>query len=121
MRVFISCISVCHNFVTQVFLNTFNINAIKQDESFTQAQRNINLPSKSKAVPLHAMVALGRDRRYSSYSFLTSALDWGEWSVSRPRERITSTHCTGGCVGLRGYRKNPLPPAGIKPRSPSPY
>jgi hypothetical protein len=24
------------------------------------------------------------ERRYSSYSFLTSALDWGEWSASRP-------------------------------------
>jgi hypothetical protein len=35
---------------------------------------------KSKAVPLHAMKA----RRYSSYSFLISALDGGEWSASRP-------------------------------------
>jgi hypothetical protein len=24
------------------------------------------------------------ERRYSSYSFLTSALDWSEWSASRP-------------------------------------
>jgi hypothetical protein len=36
-----------------------------------------------KAVPLHAMKVLGRER-YSSYSFLTSALDEGEWSASRP-------------------------------------
>jgi hypothetical protein len=41
------------------------------------------------------------ERRYSSYSFFTSALDWGEWSVSRPRERTPGTHCTGGWVGLR--------------------
>jgi hypothetical protein len=27
---------------------------------------------------------LGGGRRYSSYSFLTSALDGGEWSASRP-------------------------------------
>jgi hypothetical protein len=27
---------------------------------------------------------LGGKRRYSSYSFLTSALDGGEWSASRP-------------------------------------
>jgi hypothetical protein len=33
----------------------------------------------SKAVPLHAT-----ERKYSSYSFLTSALDGGEWSASRP-------------------------------------
>jgi hypothetical protein len=39
---------------------------------------------KSKAVPLHAMEALGGERRYSSYSFTTSALDGDEWSASRP-------------------------------------
>jgi hypothetical protein len=33
-----------------------------------------------KAVPLHAMEALGEERRYSSYSFSTSALGGGEWS-----------------------------------------
>jgi hypothetical protein len=30
-----------------------------------------------EAVPLHAMEALGGERRYSSYSFSTSALDGG--------------------------------------------
>jgi hypothetical protein len=30
------------------------------------------------------MEALGGERRYSSYSFTTSALDRGEWSASRP-------------------------------------
>jgi hypothetical protein len=39
--------------------------------------------NKKKAVPLHAMEALGGER-YSSYSFTTSALDGGEWSASRP-------------------------------------
>jgi hypothetical protein len=38
---------------------------------------------KGKVVPLHAMVALGGEMRYSSYSYLTSALDGGEWSASR--------------------------------------
>jgi hypothetical protein len=47
------------------------------------------------------------ERRYSSYSFSTLALDGGEWSASRPGraftpgERTPSTHCTGGWVGLR--------------------
>jgi hypothetical protein len=36
------------------------------------------------AVPLHAMEALVGERRYSSYSFMISALDGGEWSASRP-------------------------------------
>jgi hypothetical protein len=38
---------------------------------------------KSKAVPL-APCRDNEERTYSSYSFLTSALDGGEWSASRP-------------------------------------
>jgi hypothetical protein len=62
---------------------------------------------KGKAVPLHAMEALGGEEVYSSYSFSTSALDGGEWSASHPGraftpwERTPSTHCTGGWVGTR--------------------
>jgi hypothetical protein len=47
------------------------------------------------------------ERRYSSYSFSTSALDGGEWSASRPGraftpgERTPGTHCTGGWVSPR--------------------
>jgi hypothetical protein len=39
-----------------------------------------NNKSKAKAVPLHAMEVLWGERTYSS-SFLTSALDEGEWSA----------------------------------------
>jgi hypothetical protein len=35
-------------------------------------------------VPLRSIEARLGDRRYSSYSFLTSALGGGEWSASRP-------------------------------------
>jgi hypothetical protein len=35
-------------------------------------------------VPLHSIEAHLGDRRYSSYPFLTSALEGGEWSASRP-------------------------------------
>jgi hypothetical protein len=44
---------------------------------------------------------------YSSYSFLTSAVEGGKWSASRPgrafspRETAQDTHCTGGWVGPR--------------------
>jgi hypothetical protein len=39
---------------------------------------------KSKAVPLHAIHGGTRgERRNSSYSYLTSALDGGEWSATR--------------------------------------
>jgi hypothetical protein len=70
------------------------------------------------------------ERRYSSYSFTTSALD-GELVVSitpQPRftsgERTPGTHWTGGWVGPTGSLdtedsgKNPLPLPGIEPRSP---
>jgi hypothetical protein len=55
-----------------------------------------------KAVPLHHGGAWW-ERRYSSYSFSTSALDGGEWSASRPGrgERTPGTHCIGGWVGPR--------------------
>jgi hypothetical protein len=70
------------------------------------------------------------ERRYSSYSFSTSALDGGEWSASRlgraftPGERTPGAHCTGGWVGLRAGLDTEakgkilsLPP-GIEPWSP---
>jgi hypothetical protein len=38
---------------------------------------------KGKVVPLRSIEALLGERRYSSYSFLTSALEGGEWSASR--------------------------------------
>jgi hypothetical protein len=53
------------------------------------------------------MEALGGERRYSSYSFSTLALDEDEWSASRPGraftpgERTPSTHYTGGWMGHR--------------------
>jgi hypothetical protein len=38
---------------------------------------------KSKVVPSRSIEALLGERRYSSYSFLTPALEGGEWSASR--------------------------------------
>jgi hypothetical protein len=42
------------------------------------------LPYKGKAVPLRSIEAHLGDRRYSSYSFLSSTIEGGEWSASRP-------------------------------------
>jgi hypothetical protein len=60
------------------------------------------------------MYELG-DSMYSSYSFLTSALDGEEWSASRPGrafspgERTPSTPCTGDWVGPRaGLNTDPI-------------
>jgi hypothetical protein len=70
-----------------------------------------------------------RERRCSSYSFLTSALDGSEWSASRPgralpRGKDPCTHWTGGWVGPRAgldtevRGKIPLSLPGIEPRTP---
>jgi hypothetical protein len=73
-------------------------------------------------------VVLG-EWKYSSMHSLTSALDGGEWSASRPgrfapRERAPGTHWIGGCMGPGAIldavarRKLPSPRRDSKPRTP---
>jgi hypothetical protein len=75
------------------------------------------------------MEALGGERRYSSYSFSTSALDGGEWSASRPGRALPPGK--GSPVPIvqeAGWAPEPvwtqrleeksLPLPGIEPRSP---
>jgi hypothetical protein len=82
---------------------------------------------QSSPAPRHGG-ALG-ERRYSSHSLLTSALDGGEWSASRPGRALPrgkdpryplDRRLDGpqSRSGHRGYRKNPLPLPGIEPQSP---
>jgi hypothetical protein len=72
---------------------------------------------------------LGGDRRYSSYSFTTSALDGVSGQRHAPAELYTreknSRYPLDRRLGgpqrrseHRGWRKNPLPLPGIEPRSP---
>jgi hypothetical protein len=72
------------------------------------------------------------DRRYSSYSFSTSALDIGEWSASRPGRalapgkglRYPLYRRLGGPQsrsGHRGYRKNPFASAGNRTSIDGPF
>jgi hypothetical protein len=67
--------------------------------------------------------------RYSATNSLTSALEGGEWSVSRsgrftPEEIAPSTLWIGGWVDSRAgldsveTRKIPTPPPGIEPPNP---
>jgi hypothetical protein len=75
---------------------------------------------KVKVVPLRSIEAHLGDRRYSSYSFLTSALEGGEWSASHapaalhprgksPRyplyRRLGGPQSRSGC---RGYNYNKI-------------
>jgi hypothetical protein len=68
--------------------------------------------------------------KYNSTHSLTSALDGGEWSASRPgrlipRERAPGTHWIGGWVGPRTVldaevkRKIPSPRRKSNPRTPN--
>jgi len=55
---------------------------------------------KGKVVPVLLI------EHHTMKAFLTSALDGGEWSASRPgrfthRERVLDTHWIGGLVGPR--------------------
>jgi hypothetical protein len=61
---------------------------------------------KKQSSPATCRGGIWGERRYSFYSFLTSALDRGEWLASRPgrtlpRGRTLGTHCTGDWVGPR--------------------
>jgi hypothetical protein len=60
------------------------------------------LHTKSKAVSLRHAES-NEERKYSSYSFLTSALDGGEKSASRPGYFLPrgKDHCIRGRVGPR--------------------
>jgi hypothetical protein len=70
-----------------------------------------------------------RERRYSSYSFITSALDGGEWSASRPGRALTPGKGPPVPIGQEaGWAPEPVwtqrleaksfVPSGIEPRSP---
>jgi hypothetical protein len=75
-------------------------------------QLNLIVNVKDKVVPVlfltehHAMKAYWGSGGTAPIVLLTSALDGGEWSASRPgrftpRERAPSTHWIGGWVGPR--------------------
>jgi hypothetical protein len=59
------------------------INIIQTGFEFKEFRPSSLYNNKAQAVPQHAMEGLGGGD-YSSYSFLTSALDGGEWSAAHP-------------------------------------
>jgi hypothetical protein len=87
------------------------------------------LYSKRKSGPSTRHGGAWGERRYSSYSFTTSALDGGEWSESRPGRPlppekgppvpiVQEAGWAPEPVWTQRIRKNPLPLPGIEPRSP---
>jgi hypothetical protein len=66
----------------------------------------VTVKSKSKTVPLHAVMTLG-GREVQLLLILDLDTRWSEWSACHasaalcPGERTPGTHCTGGWVGLR--------------------
>jgi hypothetical protein len=85
------------------FISTFRVSSF-QCSTIIQCLKS---QQKCKAVPQHMYEGTEGERMYSSYSFMTSALEGDEGSVSwpghilPPEERTPSTHCTGGWVGPR--------------------
>jgi hypothetical protein len=74
---------------------------------------------------------MGGEKRYNSYSYLTSALDGGEWSASRPGRALPlgkgpplpilqEAGWAPEPVWTQRLEENPLPLSGIEPRSSSP-
>jgi hypothetical protein len=69
-------------------------------------KRRERIRSKDKVVPEHHPMEAYWGVEVQLHTFLTSALDGGEWSTSRlgcfdPRERAPGTHWIGSWVGPR--------------------
>jgi hypothetical protein len=98
----------------------------------TKTHQNVKIKreaGKSKAVPQHTYGGAWGERRYSYYSYTTSALDGGEWSASRlgralptgkgpPVPIVQEAGWAREPVSTQRFEKNPLPLSGIEPRSP---
>jgi hypothetical protein len=98
--------------------------SISKCESFWPVIKGKDLPVLFNWTPRHEGV-LG-ERKYSSTHSLTSALDEGEWSITRsdsftPRERAPATYWIGSWVGSQsrsghgGERKNSQSVLGLEP------
>jgi hypothetical protein len=97
------------------------------DVIITMARKDGRQERKVK-LPIYRHISAKGERKYSSCSFLTLALDGGKWSASRhgrafPRgkdPRYPLDRRLGGpqsWFGHRGLIKSPLPLPGIEPRS----
>jgi hypothetical protein len=63
----------------------------------------------TKVVPLGCTEAHFGEKRYSSYSFLTSALEGGEWSASRPgRDLLPGKEPPVPTVQAAGWAPEPV-------------
>jgi hypothetical protein len=73
------------------FINTQKMDKVNKKVShFRQKPSNFDWRKPSKAVPPHTTEALGEERRYSSYSFSTSALCGDGWSASLSGRALAS-------------------------------
>jgi hypothetical protein len=76
-----------HTYYMHTYIHTYHTYTHAYIYIHTRTHSHVNIRNfiiiKGEGVPLHAMEAHG-ERRYSSYSYSTSALDGSEWSASRP-------------------------------------
>jgi hypothetical protein len=66
---------------------------IRKVDPTDDTEKLCSVQKKQSSPATHHGGAWG-ERRYSSYSFLTSALDRGEWSVSRPCRALPRGTCS---------------------------
>jgi hypothetical protein len=122
------CVS-SHCALFLIFLVTRELLQIPEGVSnIVPGKVNVKLSLCFNWAPRHEGVL--RKRRYTSTHSLTSALDGGEWSASRPgrftpKERASGTHWIGGWMGPRAVldamvkRKIPSPRRESNPRTPT--
>jgi hypothetical protein len=104
---------------------------VKHMDNFTlqYANRQTRFQCPCALTEHHAMKTYWGSGGIAPLNFLTSALDGGEWSASRPgrfapREKAPGTHWIGGWVGPRAVldavvkRKVPNPRRKSNPRTP---
>jgi hypothetical protein len=108
-----------------IFYGNF-LKSIKIYSSYKyRRNKDINMQVRYVKLSYYHYAEAKRERRYSSYSFLTSALDGGQWSASCPGRasplgkdpqypldrRLGGPHSWSD---TRGSKKNPLPLPGIE-------
>jgi hypothetical protein len=92
----------------RIFIWHYTLSTVYRLEHIAVLDKNCAKKRKTLS-PLRAMQA--PRGRYSSYSFMTSALDGVSGqrhapAASYPRVMISGNHWVGNWVGFRGYRKN---------------
>jgi hypothetical protein len=87
---FVYCISVVNVSYNTLQYWKYLYYKRQPSEAKCRKKESVKGEGSGKEVPQHSYGGAEWDRRYSSYSFTTPALDRGEWSASRPGPDLPS-------------------------------